>query len=361
MLDYKERIVLKTEIIKIDSDNIDIYKIRYAAQVLKDGGLVAFPTETVYGLGADALNEGAVKNIFTAKGRPSDNPLIVHVADKLSVEKLVSKIPDKASILMDMFWPGPLTLVMDKLPIIPEIITAGLDTVAIRVPSHPIALALIREAQLPVAAPSANVSGKPSPTDSNHVINDLEGKVDIIIDGGFCDIGVESTVVDMVLEPPMLLRPGGITVEQLEGALGHIQIDPSLAKKNLDGIIIPRSPGMKYKHYAPKADVIIIEGEPLKTAARINEMVNEHQGRNIRVGILATDETRNLYPESLTVSLGSKLHPETIAANLFKALRNFDKTDVQVIFAEAVDSSGIGLAIMNRMKKAAGYNIIKVI
>ena len=165
----------------------------------------------------------------------------------------------------------------------------------------------------------------------------------------------------MVLEPPMLLRPGGITAEQLNGALGHIQIDPTLAKKNLDGIIIPRSPGMKYKHYAPKADVIIIEGEPLKTAARINEMVNEHIGRNIKVGILATDETRNFYPENLTVSLGSKLHPETIAANLFKALRNFDKTDVQVIFAEAVDSSGIGLAIMNRMKKAAGYNVIKVI
>ncbi|WP_010246368.1 L-threonylcarbamoyladenylate synthase [Acetivibrio cellulolyticus] len=351
---------MKTEIIEINSGNIDISKIRYASQVLKDGGLVAFPTETVYGLGANALNKEAVERIFIAKGRPSDNPLIVHVADKRSVEKLVSHIPNKASILMDKFWPGPLTLVMDKLPIIPEVITAGLDTVAIRVPSHPIALALIREAELPVAAPSANVSGKPSPTDSRHVINDLNGKVDVIIDGGFSDIGVESTVVDMVLDPPMLLRPGGITVEQLEDVLGQIQIDPTLVKKNLDDIIIPRSPGMKYKHYAPKADVIIVEGDPEKIAVRINEMVKEYEGKDIKVGILATDETVHLYPESLAVSLGSRLSPGTIAANLFKALRDFDKTDVQMIFAESVDSSGIGLAIMNRMKKAAGYNIIKI-
>lgn len=351
---------MKTEIIRISIDNIDVSKIRYAAQVLQDGGLVAFPTETVYGLGANALNVAAVEKIFKAKGRPSDNPLIVHVADKLSVEKLVSRIPDKASVLMDMFWPGPLTLVLDKLPIVPEIITAGLDTVAVRVPSHPIALALIREAQMPIAAPSANVSGKPSPTDSKHVINDLSGRVDVIIDGGNSDIGVESTVVDMVLDPPMLLRPGGITLEQLERVLGHVQIDPALAKKNLDGIIIPRSPGMKYKHYAPKANVVIIEGEPRKIALRINELVNEFEGRNIKVGILATDETKHLYPESLTVSLGSRLSPETIAANLFKAFRDYDKTDIQTIFAEAIDNSGIGLAIMNRMKKAAGYNIIKV-
>jgi L-threonylcarbamoyladenylate synthase len=193
-----------------------------------------------------------------------------------------------------------------------------------------------------------------------HVFYDLNGRVDVIIDGGNSDIGVESTVVDMVLDPPMLLRPGGITLEQLERVLGHVQIDPALAKKNLDGIIIPRSPGMKYKHYAPKANVVIIEGEPRKIALRINELVNEFEGRNIKVGILATDETKHLYPESLTVSLGSRLSPETIAANLFKAFRDYDKTDIQTIFAEAIDNSGIGLAIMNRMKKAAGYNIIKV-
>ncbi|OPZ92713.1 MAG: Threonylcarbamoyl-AMP synthase [Firmicutes bacterium ADurb.Bin419] len=356
----KERIVLKTEIVKINIDNIDISKVKYAAQVLRDGGLVAFPTETVYGLGADALNEEAVKKIFEAKGRPSDNPLIVHVADKNSVENLVSYIPDKAFYLMDKFWPGPLTLVLEKLLIIPEIITAGLDTVAVRVPSHPISLALIREAGIPVAAPSANVSGKPSPTDSKHVINDLNGKVDVIIDGGLSDIGVESTVVDMVLDPPMLLRPGGITVEQLESVLGRIQIDSSIAKKSLGDSVIPRSPGMKYKHYAPKAEVIIVEGEQEKTVLRINEMARDYRDKGIKVGVLATDQTIHLYPELLAVTLGSRLSPGTIAANLFKAFRDFDKTDVQVILAEAVDISGIGFAVMNRMKKAAGYNIIEV-
>jgi len=351
---------LKTEILKIDIGNIDKEKIEYAANIIKEGGLVAFPTETVYGLGANALNEEAIKKIFKAKGRPQDNPLIVHVADKLSVEELVFKISDKTEKLMDAFWPGPLTLVMNKKQIVPEIITGGLNTVAVRVPSHPIALALIRSAKLPIAAPSANVSGKPSPTDSKHVINDLDGKVDVIIDGGFSNIGVESTVVDMVADPPMLLRPGGITFEQMKLVVGAVEIDPTLMDKNLDGINIPRSPGMKYKHYAPRASVIIVEGEVEKIAARINELVKEYEVMNKKVGILATDETKHFYPESLTLSLGSRLSPDTIAANLFKALRDFDKTDIQTIFAEAIDSSGIGLAIMNRMNKAAGYNIIKV-
>jgi len=351
---------LKTEILKIDIHNIDSAKIKYAAQVIEEGGLVAFPTETVYGLGANALNKAAVEKIFMAKGRPSDNPLIVHVADKESVEKLVSRIPEKAVKLMDTFWPGPLTLVMDKQSIVPDIITAGLNTVAVRVPSHPIALALIRAAKLPIAAPSANISGKPSPTDSKHVINDLDGKVDVIIDGGFSNIGVESTVMDMVVEPPMLLRPGGITLEQLEAVIGNVQIDPGVAQKNLDGKIVPKSPGMKYKHYAPKAKVVIVEGEIQKVAEKINELVKDYESRNIKVGILATDETKQLYPEDLTVSLGSRMNPETIASNLFNAFRDYDKTDVQTIFAEAIDSTGIGLAIMNRMNKAAGYNIIKV-
>ena len=351
---------MKTEILKIDIHNIDSAKIKYAAQVIEEGGLVAFPTETVYGLGANALNKAAVEKIFMAKGRPSDNPLIVHVADKESVEKLVSRIPEKAVKLMDTFWPGPLTLVMDKQSIVPDIITAGLNTVAVRVPSHPIALALIRAAKLPIAAPSANISGKPSPTDSKHVINDLDGKVDVIIDGGFSNIGVESTVMDMVVEPPMLLRPGGITLEQLEAVIGNVQIDPGVAQKNLDGKIVPKSPGMKYKHYAPKAKVVIVEGEIQKVAEKINELVKDYESRNIKVGILATDETKQLYPEDLTVSLGSRMNPETIASNLFNAFRDYDKTDVQTIFAEAIDSTGIGLAIMNRMNKAAGYNIIKV-
>ncbi|HHW47028.1 MAG TPA: threonylcarbamoyl-AMP synthase [Clostridiaceae bacterium] len=350
---------MKTEIIKLNPDNIYTEKIDYAANVLKSGGLVAFPTETVYGLGADATNENAVKKIFTAKGRPSDNPLIVHISNKNDVERLVSRIPSSAFRLMDKFWPGPLTLIMEKSRIIPHVITAGLSTVAIRMPSHPVALALIERSGLPVAAPSANTSGKPSPTNAKHVIDDLYGKVDVIIDAGSCGVGLESTVLDITTEPPVILRPGGVTYEQLKEVLGSVDTDPALFSKDFMNAT-PKSPGMKYKHYSPKAEVIIIKGKSEKVAGRINKMAEELRLNGLKVGILATEQTKALYRDAEIISAGDREHLETIASNLFKALREFDKRGVDVILAESVENSGIGLAIMNRLNKAAGYNIIEV-
>lgn len=348
---------MKTEIIKLDSRKPDIQGIRHAADVLREGGLVAFPTETVYGLGANALNTQAVKKIFEAKGRPADNPLIVHIADTSSVKPLVSVIPPFVCGLMDKFWPGPLTLIMDKSELVPPIITANLDTVAIRMPVHPVAMAMIRESGLPIAAPSANTSGKPSPTCAKHVIDDLAGKVDVIIDAGNADIGLESTVLDTTVQPPAILRPGGITYEQLSAELGEVFIDPSLLIKDIN--VIPKAPGMKYKHYSPKADVIIVEGEPAAIAGKINELVSEQKQKGLKAGVLATEQTRNCYSGVEIISAGSRDNPESIAASLFGALREFDERKVDIIFAEAIDTTGIGLAVMNRMKKAAGYHIVK--
>lgn len=350
---------LHTEIIKLDKNNIDMDKLRYAADVLKGGGLVAFPTETVYGLGANALETVAVKKIFAAKGRPSDNPLIVHISDKKEVKELSNSIPSKAFELMDRFWPGPLTLVLEKSELVPEIITAGLSTVAIRMPSHPVALALIRESGLPVAAPSANLSGKPSPTNARHVIADLSGRVDVIIDAGSAKVGLESTVVDLTVNPPMILRPGGVTPLQLKELLSEIVFDPSISE-NYTGNLKPRSPGMKYTHYSPKAEVVIIEGELTKVVSKINEMAGEYKSKGVNVGVLATEQTKGLYTQTEIISAGDRNYPETIAARLFSAFRDFDERNIQVIIAEAIDNTGIGVAIMNRMKKAAGYNIVKV-
>ena len=349
---------LKTEILSIDINNIDLNKIRFAAEIIRSGGLVAFPTETVYGLGANALNEIAVKKIFDAKGRPSDNPLIMHIADKSTIFEIVGNVPANASILMDKFWPGPLTMVFEKAPIVPDIITAGLPTVAVRVPSHPVALELIREAGVPIAAPSANISGKPSPTESKHVIDDLYGKVDVIIDAEGAKIGVESTVLDITLMPPVILRPGGVSFEELCNVLGEVYIDPALVSKDTEGLR-PRSPGMKYTHYSPKAEVIVIEGDVLKVANKINELINDYKAKNISVGVLATEQTKHFYKDVPVLCLGDRTEPFEIAANLFKAFRNFDDTSIEVILSEAVESKGIGMAVMNRMNKAAGYNIIK--
>lgn len=354
---------MKTEIIKLDPGNIDVSRVDFAADVLKAGGLVAFPTETVYGIGANAINENAVKNIYKAKGRPSDNPLIVHVWNKEKVKELVSSIPDSASTLMNTFWPGPLTLVMEKSDIIPAIITAGLNTVAIRMPSHPVALSLLERSGLPLAAPSANTSGKPSPTNASHVIEDLYGKVDVIIDAGSCGVGLESTVLDITSRPPVILRPGGITYEQLSGILGEVNIDPALRSKDYKNVI-PRSPGVKYKHYAPKAELIIFKGELNKISSEIVKRVNEYKLKGVLVGILASDQTQALYRSLCAnvqiISAGDRNRPETIAERLFWALREFDKTEVKFILGESIDDTGIGLAIMNRLNKAAGYNIINV-
>lgn len=356
---------MQTEIIKIDMSVPDWDKqLDKAAEVLKSGGLVAFPTETVYGLGANALDEAAVKSIYKAKGRPSDNPLIVHISDTNALEDLVSSIPAVAPRLMTAFWPGPLTLVFPKSDKIPAIITAGLDTVAVRMPSNPIALALIRKAGIPVAAPSANSSGRPSPTQAKHVIEDLSGKVDIIIDGGNSTVGLESTVLDITPAQPVILRPGGVTQEQLRLLLGSVGMDPAIITGEPSSTT-PRSPGMKYRHYAPKAALLLVQGGSDSVVAEICRRAALYIDEGTSVGILATDETKSQYDPSMhiscrMVSLGSRLKPEILASNLFRCLREFDEKAVDVILAEIPESDGIGLAVVNRLTKAAGGNIIKV-
>lgn len=350
---------VKTQVITIDPMNINKEKLDPAAQALKTGKVVAFPTETVYGLGANALDTTAVQEVFKAKGRPSDNPLIVHIADRKSLQELVREIPAKAVPLMDKLWPGPLTLVMKKSGRIPDIITAGLDTVAVRMPEHPVALELIRQSGLPIAAPSANVSGKPSPTTAQHVLEDLHDRIELIVDAGSCRVGLESTVLDMTVEPPVLLRPGGITPKQIEEIIGPIEMDKTiLGKVTADNV--PKSPGMKYKHYSPKAHVIIVNSKNIDAqCAKVAELAREHKAAGKKVGICATEQTVSQYMEFETISMGDRTAPETIASNLFAILREFDHRGVDVILAEGVSQSGVGLAIMNRMVKAAGYDIIQ--
>lgn len=356
---------MKTEIIKVDISKPNWDKqLEYAAQVLRDGGLVAFPTETVYGLGANALDQAAVEGIYRAKGRPSDNPLIVHIAETSTLKELTSSIPGAAAKLMEACWPGPLTLLMPKSDKIPAIVTAGLDTVGIRMPSNPIALELIRKSGIPVAAPSANSSGRPSPTLAKHVIEDLSGKVDVIIDGGHTKVGVESTVLDITVEPPMILRPGGVTFEKLTRLLGEVRFDPAISSE-VKTSAPPRAPGMKYRHYAPRAMMLLIQGEPEPVADEIGRRAELYNHDGTNVGILVTDETAALYEPVLHayckfISLGSRRNPESLATNLFKCLRDFDENNVGVILAEAPETAGIGQAVMNRMLKAAGGNIIKV-
>lgn len=358
--------MLKTEIIKIDTTVPGWDKqLDDAAEVLRSGGLVAFPTETVYGLGANALDPDAVDKIFKAKGRPSDNPLIVHIADRSVLGSIVSEVSRAAVALMDSFWPGPLTIIMPKSDKIPPIITAGLDTVAVRMPSDPIALALIKKAGVPVAAPSANSSGKPSPTLAKHVIEDLSGKVDIIIDSGSTIVGVESTVLDTTCCPPMILRPGGVTFEQLSEVLPEVACEPSQAPADASESFTPRSPGMKYRHYSPKAPLLLIQGSPENAAAEISRRAALYIKEDTSVGLLITEESAGFYEAGLytsckVISLGSRNHPETLATNLFRCLREFDEKAVDVILAEAPEEKGIGRAVMNRMIKASGGNIIKV-
>jgi L-threonylcarbamoyladenylate synthase len=346
-------------ILKIDPDDINMDKLDQAASIIKDGGLVAFPTETVYGLGANALDSDAVSRIFQAKGRPSDNPLIVHIADKEDVDKLAKEKPGCTDALISAFWPGPLTLIFKKRPFIPERVTAGLDTVAIRMPSHPVALALIKAAGKPIAAPSANRSGKPSPTLASHVIEDLSGRIEAIVDAGSASVGLESTVLDITTDPPMILRPGGITPDQLLLVLKEVAVDRSIVRKP-DSTMKPRSPGMKYTHYSPKAEVVVIEGDAQQASPKIIELAETAERSGKRVGIMATDETAAGYVGYTVISSGNRHNPGTIASNLFRVLREFDKIGVDIIFAEGIRPEGIGLAVMNRLNKAAGYNIIKV-
>lgn len=347
-----------TKIIKIDENNIDKNLIGEAVRIIKNGGLVAFPTETVYGLGANGLDEEAVKKIFIAKGRPQDNPLILHVYSTDQVEDLVEEIPPVAKLCMDKFWPGPLTIILKKSPKVPDIISAGLDTVAIRMPENKIALEIIRLSNTPIAAPSANTSGKPSPTSARHVIEDLMGRIDMIVDGGDTGIGLESTVLDLSTDIPMILRPGGVTKEDLSKIIPNITIDSSIIKE--DEKLIPKSPGQKYRHYAPKAEMFVFSGQVDSIVEAIIVNTEKYTKEGKRVGIICTDETKDFYKEGVIISMGSRKNKETIARNLFNTLRTFDHLDVDIILAEGVDLSNLGIAIMNRMMKAASGKIIKV-
>lgn len=350
---------MNTKIIYIDENKIDESQIKIAGEIIHNGGLVAFPTETVYGLGADATNVEAVKKIFEAKGRPQDNPLIVHVEDFESIKEYVLEIPNIAQEIMNAFWPGPLTIILKKSDKIPDITSAGLDSVGIRMPANTIALQLIKAAGVPIAAPSANISGKPSPTEVDRCIEDLLGKIDCIVGGGSCEVGLESTIIDCTVDPPCILRPGAITVDMLRNFDERIYIDTAIMKKpELD--FKPKAPGMKYRHYAPNAPLKIVQGDLQKTIAKINEMVQNYMDDKKLVGIMSTDETICQYLQGQVVSLGSRKDLETIAQNLFETLRSFDDMKVDIILSEAFDETGIGIAVMNRLKKSAGFDIIKV-
>lgn len=343
--------IIKTKIVKIDPNNIDYDIIDEAARIINNGGMVVFPTETVYGIGADAFNEQALAKIFKAKGRPQDNPLIVHIADYDELKELVIEIPHNAEVLAKSYWPGPLTMVLKKKNCLSNIITAGLDTAAIRVPMNEIALSIIRKSKKPIAAPSANTSGNPSPTKAEHVIQDLMGKVDMIIDGGNTCIGLESTVVDMTMETPMILRPGGVTIEDIITVLGKCDYDPAIIKK--DEKIIPKSPGQKYRHYSPKAEVILYKGSIENIVKKINEDYVKYELDSKKVGIMSTVQTDSYYKNKNTICVGDRSNLISIASNLFDDLREFDKQGINIILAETVVEDGIGKAIMNRISKAA--------
>lgn len=349
---------MKTEILKIDSINNEIiYKT--AGDIIKDGGLVAFPTETVYGLGGDALNAESSAKIYEAKGRPSDNPLIVHVSDVKSVEKIAEGIDDKAKLLMTKFWPGPLTIVFRKKEIVPYSTTGGLDTVAVRMPDNKCAIEFIKAAGGYIAAPSANKSGRPSPTKARHVYEDLEGRIDLIIDGGDAGIGVESTIVDLSEDIPTLLRPGYISLDMLKDVLGEVKVDPAILGITSDGIK-PKAPGMKYRHYAPKGDMYIVSGNRADVITEINRLSAFAIKDGKTTGIIATDESAKEYTQGIVRNIGSATDEESIAHNLYSVLREFDALDVELIYSEEFNTPTLGMAIMNRLMKAAGQKVLKV-
>lgn len=333
----------------MDTKILQPQDIEIGARLIKNGELVGMPTETVYGLGADALNGTAVANIFKAKGRPMDNPLIVHIAKIEDVYRLTSDFSDKARLLAEHFWPGPLTIVMPKSEVIPNEVSAGLDTVAIRYPSHPVAEALILAADTPIAAPSANLSGSPSPTTANHVFKDLKGKIPAIIDGGQCEVGLESTVITVAEGVPRLLRPGGVTLEEIEGVIGKIQVDNGVMNKLAEGARVS-SPGMKYKHYAPKAHVMLIKA----SSCKYTDYVNSNKGNG--VGALCFDEDIKALNVPC-ITLGRADDYISQAHNLFDALRSLDKMGLTAVYAHCPKPTGVGLAVYNRVIRSAGFEV----
>ena len=349
---------MKTEYVDLREGKDIKEGIKKAADIIKRGGLVAFPTETVYGLGANGLDENAVPKIYEAKGRPSDNPLILHISEFDEIKSIVEEIPKTAIILAEEFWPGPLTMVLKKSDIVPYRTTGGLESVAVRMPSNRIARELIKASGVPIAAPSANSSGRPSPTKASHVLYDLDGKIDLVIDGGAVDIGLESTIVDVTTEVPVILRPGFITEEMLSEAIGRVEIDEVVKSLSPDKDLKPKAPGMKYRHYAPKGRMTIYKGKPEKVVERINEELAKSAGK--KTAVLATDETKMYYKADVVISVGSREDGESIARNLFDVLRRFDDVGAEVIFSEGFDENKLGFAIMNRLHKSAGYNIIMI-
>jgi len=345
---------MKTILLSVDKsvDNLtDNPQVEMAASLLTKNEVVAIPTETVYGLGGNAENDEAVQKIFSAKGRPSDNPLIIHIADKSQLNGFVEEVPEKASILMDKFWPGPLTIIFKKKTgILSEKATAGLDTIAVRMPDHPVALAILKKCGLPIAAPSANSSGKPSPTTAKHVKDDLEGKIAGIIDGGPTGVGVESTVVDCTEQVPVILRPGGVTKEQLEEVIGEVVTDPAL----LNEAEKPKAPGMKYKHYAPDAPMYLVKG----SQKFLQELADEKRKEGLRVGVLTTEERQDDYQADIVLACGKRESLPTVATALYDTLRSFNDENMDIIFSEVFPVEGVGQAIMNRLLKAAGNKII---
>lgn len=345
-----------TEVVKIKDVSKAHMQLKHAGEIIKAGGLVAFPTETVYGLGGDALNKEASQKIYAAKGRPSDNPLIVHVADYDALHAIVKQIPKAAQQLAEKFWPGPMTLIFEKKDIVPMETTGGLSTVAVRMPSHEVAREFIREAGGYVAAPSANLSGRPSPTKASHVIEDMSGRIEMIIDGEDADIGLESTIIDVTGATPMILRPGYVTGTMVQEAVGTVAYDPAVFGTATEGLR-PKAPGMKYRHYAPQGELAIVRGEREQVISYIRSAC-EKKSEGERVGIIATEETFSCYKADMVANIGARQDQDAIAKHLYGILRDFDEQKITKIYSEEFDSSGIGQAIMNRLIKAAGHQII---
>jgi L-threonylcarbamoyladenylate synthase len=346
---------MKTIVWAVDKsvDKLKTYpQIIEAAQKLKQNEVIAFPTETVYGLGGNAKSDEAVLKIFEAKGRPGDNPLIIHISDLEQIHSFVKDIPEKAKLLMDAYWPGPLTVILEKKSgVLSENATAGLETVAVRMPDHPVALALIEASGLPLAAPSANLSGRPSPTTAAHVADDLTGRIAGIVDGGPTGVGLESTVVDCTGEVPVILRPGGVTKEQLAEVVGTVGVDPALT----DAGQAPKSPGMKYRHYAPNAPFYLVNG----TSEQIQELVHEKQNEGLKVGVMTTLENKKDYDADVVIACGERSRLETVAEALYDTLRAFNQENLDIIYGEIFPENGVGQAIMNRLSKASGLPIIE--
>lgn len=349
--------LMKTIIKKVDKNKIDQSVIEKAGAILKAGGLVGFPTETVYGLGANALDAEAAKKTYAAKGRPSDNPLIVHIAKLEDLDKIAVNIPNDALLLAKRFWPGPLTMIFEKSGIVPYGTTGGLETVAVRMPSDPIAREVILAGGGYISAPSANTSGRPSPTTAQHVQEDLDGKIEMILDGGSVDIGLESSILDMTVSPPMILRPGAVTEEMFEEVIKEVAVDRTLVNENSKEA--PKAPGMKYRHYAPKANLMIVEGTVEEEVEAIRLLTEKKHSAGILAGIIATDESRERYPYGMVKSIGRREKESSIAKNLYAVLREFDKEDISCIYSESFALQGLGSAIMNRLEKAAAHQRIQ--